>query len=368
VDAAAQARPWRRAPVAPLAAGGRGRGARELIKEAGGARYMSTLPAITAAAAAVVAAAPPAAAPAAVKKTGPSPRRGPGRPPSKPPAPPLELRGIVDGPKDPNNRLEFVYGDPSVFKALFTYFKNIKAREIHLRCAPRGLTFFARDHSKTSRVVAHVAGEHVNWHYCEDEYWLGINRENVEKMFTSIDKTLFKITLIQTHEDPTSLTFVFKDADIDKECNYRVTLSAYGRDEDLYEAERVLAPESLVRAFPIEFVLSAKQFKKSISDALSYSDTINFEKLGSHPLQLTYARANMTYNEVYRAPEKIKLRSAVADGQTFRCTAKIANVKSLAASMVTDDVRILCREEGDILFRSALDAKALVVSTMTRLA
>jgi hypothetical protein len=76
----------------------------------------------------------------------------------------------------------------------------------------------------------------------------------------------------------------------------------------------------------------------------------------------------MIYNEVYRTPEKIKLRSAVPDDVTFRCTVKIANVKSLAASMVTDDVRILCREEGDILFRSALDAKALVVSTLTRLA
>ena len=40
---------------------------------------------------------------------------------------------------------------------------------------------------------------------------------------------------------------------------------------------------------------------------------------------------------------------------------------TLASSMVTDDVRILCREDGDILFRSAIDAKALVVSTLTKL-
>src|SRR3989344_3449699 len=108
------------------------------------------------------------------------PKRGPGRPPSKAPPPPLDRKGIVDSPKDPNNRLEFVYSDPMVFKSLFTYFKNIKARELHLRCTPKGLTFFARDHLKISRIVAHVAGEHVNWHYCESEYWLGINRDNVE--------------------------------------------------------------------------------------------------------------------------------------------------------------------------------------------
>jgi hypothetical protein len=309
----------------------------------------------------------PAAAEAKVATVAPK-RRGPGRPPSKPPAPPLEKKGIVDSPKDSNNRLEFVYGDPTVFKSLFTYFKNIKARDIHLRCSPNGLTFFARDHSKTSRVVAVVAGEHVNWHYCEGEFWLGINRDHVEKMFASIDKTFFKITIIQTQDDVNSLTFIFKDAEIDKECNYKVTLSAYAPDEDLYEAEKTLTAEGLIANFPIEFTLTAKQFKKSISDASNYSDTITFEKLGAHPLQLTYNKSNMMYNEVYRTADKIRLRSEVADGSTFRCTVKIANVKSLASSMVTDDVRILCREEGDILFRSAIDAKALVVSTMTKLA
>jgi hypothetical protein len=313
-----------------------------------------TAPAAPAAAAAAAAAAPK--------------RRGPGRPPSRPPAPTLERKGIVDSPKDSNNRLEFVYSDPTVFKALFTYLKNIKARDIHLRCTPRNLTFFARDHSKTSRVVAVVAGEHVNWHYAEGEFWLGINREQVEKMFASIDKTFFKITIIQTHDDVNGLTFIFKDPDIDKECNYKVTLSTYPVDAELREAEASLTPEALANAFPIEFTLTAKQFKKSIGDASNYSDSITFEKLGSHPLQITYAKSNLTYHEVYRAAEKIRLRSAVPDGTTFRCAVKIANIKSLAASMVTDDVRILCREEGDILFRSALDAKALVVSTLTRLA
>jgi hypothetical protein len=293
-------------------------------------------------------------------------RRGPGRPPSKPRAPPLERKGIVDSPDDSANRLEFAYSEPMVFKALFTYFKNIKAREIHLRCRREGLTFFARDHTKTSRVVAFVAGHHVNWHYCEDEYWLGINRANVEKMFAAIDKTFFKITIMQTHEDTKSLTFVFKDAEVDKECNYRVTLSSYAKDIDLYEAEKILAPESLESLFPVQFTLTAKQFKKSISDANNYSETITFEKLGKEPLQFTYTKQNVAYHEVYRSPDKIHLLSKVTADTAFRSTVAIANVKSLAASMVTDDVRILCRESGDILFRSAFDAKALVVSTLTK--
>ena len=294
-------------------------------------------------------------------------KKGPGRPSIKPSPPTLERRGIVDSPKNPNNRLELAFDDPLVFKSLFTYFKNIKAREIHIHCNKNGMSFYTRDHSKTSRIVAEVLGAHVNWYYCEGDFWLGVNRESIEKIFSSIDKTFFKITIIQTYDDVDSLMFIFKDSDIDKECNYKIALSIYSSDDELYEINTLITPESLLSQFPIEFTLSAKQFKKSISDASNFSDTITFEKLGVHPFQLTYAKSNLIYNEVYRSNEKINLRSSIKENDIFRTTIKLSNIKSLASSMVTDDVRILCREDADILFRSAIDEKALVVSTITKL-
>jgi len=294
-------------------------------------------------------------------------KKGPGRPSIRQIPPPIERHGVVSNPKDPNNRIEFAYSDPSVFKSLFTYFKNIKAREIHLHCHSNGLTFYTRDHSKTSRIVAEVSGSHVNWHYCSGDYWMGINRDSIEKIFSTIDKTFYKITIIQTHDDLDSLTFIFKDADIDKECHYKISLSYYPADDELYEIKNLITPESLLNNFPIEFTLTAKQFKKSISDASNFSDTITFEKIGEHPLQLNYAKSNLIYHEIYRSSEKIHLRSSITENEIFSTTIKILNIKSLAASMVTDDVRILCREDADILFRSALDEKALVVSTITKL-
>jgi hypothetical protein len=295
-------------------------------------------------------------------------RRGPGRPPSKPPAPSLERKGVVDTPDDPNNRLEFAFGDPSMFKALYTYFKNIKARELHLRCSPSGLTFFTRDHVKRSRVIVYIAGEHVNWYYCESTFWLGLNRDGIDKLFASIDRTFYKITITQSHDDIERLNIIFQDPVLDKDCNYGVTLSAYPADEDLFEAEALLDPERLATLYPLEFTLTAKQFKKSVSDASNYTETIAYEKIGKHPFQMTYTKANLTYNEVYRSDEKIQLRASIPEGSTFRCSIKVADLKSLAASMVTDDVRILCSETSDLLCRSAIDAKALVVNTLTQLA
>lgn len=289
-------------------------------------------------------------------------KRGPGRPPNKLPAPPLHKYGIVKTPTSASNILEFVYEDPTMLKSLFAYFKNLKAVDIHIRCTPVGLTMFARDSSRTCRVVAELPGASMNHYYCEGTYWLGLNREKVERIFSSIDKTFFKITLLYRADDPDNLDIIFKDADIDKECNYRVTVSTLDRDEELYDAEALTTPAALMEP-PIEFQLSSKQFKKSVTDASHYSDTITFEKLGEYPLQLTYNRVGISYNEVYRTGDKIHLRSEVKAGNIFRCSVSIANIKSLASAMVTDHVHIYCREVGDILFRSEIDA--LVMSTFT---
>ena len=295
------------------------------------------------------------------------PRRGPGRPSNKPPVPITEKYGIVDSPKDGSNVLELAHDNPMVFKSLFTYFKNIKTKELHLRCDDVGITFFTRDRLKNSRIVAQVAGKHVNWYYCGQLKWLALNCDNVEKMFATIDKTFFKIMINQTIDDPNTITFIFKNAELDKDCVYKVGLSMYTPDIELYEAESALSPESLKSKFPIEFTLTAKQFKKTITDAGGINDKITFEKVGDYPFRITYTKESIVYNEIYKSDSKINLRSDIPPDGSLYCTVTIDNIRSLANSMVTDDIKIFCRESEDILFRSAIDSKALVVSTLTKL-
>lgn len=287
------------------------------------------------------------------------------------------MKGIVDSPSDPSNRLELMYHDPTIFKMLFTYFKNVTARDIHVRCNRTGVTFFARNHGKTSRIIAQVAGSKVNWYYCEREFWFGLNREIVEKMFGSIDKSLGKITISSSKEDTSKITFLFKDFEVGKEQTYRHTVSKYDDDHELYEAEADLAPECLAE-FPIEFVLTSKNFKKSVVDAMNYSETLTIQKLGKLPLSFTYEKTGLIYHEVYRDDAKIALRSDVGEEEIFRCTLKLCNVQKLAGSMVSDLIRVYCRANGDILFRSAIDGEdaagetasdtlPLMCSTLTKL-
>lgn len=294
-------------------------------------------------------------------------RRGPGRPPSRPPIPTISKNGIMEIPKDPNNKLEFIYDDPQIFKSLFTYFKNIKAQEIHIKCSPKGLTFYTRDHSKMSRIFAIINGQYVNWFYCKEEYWIGMNRENVEKIFASIDKTFSSIVLVQEIEEQLSINIIFKDLSIDKECNYRITLSSYRYDNELYLAEKILENPSS----QLDFVLSAKHFKKTINDASNYTNIINIERMNPdatlhqhYPLKFTYVNTNISYDEIYKKDSSIKLNSNIPHGNTFRCVIDVNNIRSLSNSMVTDEIRIVCKNDEDILFISEIDSKALIVYTL----
>lgn len=290
-------------------------------------------------------------------------RRGPGRPSSKPPVPVLKVSGIVNEPFDPSNAIEFVFSDPLVFKTLFIYFKNLKSKEIHVRFRETDITFFTRDQDKYSKVISHIDCRNVNWYYCQKEQWIGLNRDHAEKMFTNIDKTFFKITMVYRHDDPDNLCFIFKDSELSKECHYKIDVAIIDPDEELFSAENDIPGEHATELYPIQFTLNSKQFKKTISDASSYSDKINIEKTAGHPLQLTYNKVHITYREVYLDEEKIKLINDIKDGQNFKCTIRLSNIKSLASSMVTDNVTIMASDAHDILLRSVIDEKVLIIYT-----
>jgi hypothetical protein len=309
---------------------------------------------------------PPPAPAAPLKK-----KRGPGRPSTKPDPPSLDQRGVVSDPDDPANTIEFVYGNPDVFKSLFAYFKNIKAANIHVRFSPTAVTFFTRDNMKLTRVVAHIEGSRVNHYYCAETYWMGMTRDLFEKMFAQIDKTLYKISIIGKADDLDHLWFIFKDAEVDKECHYKMKLAKLEADPELVEAETLLTQEKLDKDYPISFTLSDKQFKKTVNDAANYTDLITFEQVGNQPFQLTYLRTNVAYFEIYRTPQKIRLLSTVSSHGIFRCSVRVDSIKSLAASMVTDEMRIMCREKDNMVFRSEFDAAvkdALVLSTIVPVA
>lgn len=274
----------------------------------------------------------------------------------------LEKHGVVDNPKSSENQLEFAYEKPLLFKNLFKFFGNLKASMIFIRCTPTEMTFFTRDLNKKCRVIAKLPGSQVNWYYCEKTFWMGVIRTNVEKIFSRIDKSLYKISIIKTHDNDDQIEIIFKDAELDKDCNYKISLSKPDDDEELFATEKTTSEESL-NGFPVAFTLKSAQIKKSVLDISELpGNEMTIEKIGDYPLRFTHNSANVTYNETYRSSEKINLVSTVEKEKIFRATVKTTSLKSFVNASIAQEVRIYCKAGDSIVFHSELDA--LIVDTV----
>jgi hypothetical protein len=295
----------------------------------------------------------------------PARKRGPGRPKLAPATPELKIEGVVDTPDDAANRAEFLYRDPTTFKDLFNYFKNIKARNIHIFFRKAQIAFMTRDHSRSSRVIAYIDCTKTNWYYCAEEFRIGINLDNYEKLFCSIGKSEYKITFICRHDDHENITILLKDSEVGKEHASKMKLSDFEPDEELFEAEECLD----IVNFPLEFTVNSKSFKSDIANASDFSDFMTIEKVGNYPLQYTYNKVNVgVFSVTFDDSEKIKLRSDVEADCVFKCKLKLSHTRAIAKSLVTNNITILCKETEDILFRSNLEGGILVVNTFVKLA
>lgn len=295
-------------------------------------------------------------------------KRKPGRPPLKAVVPTMNRVGVVSAPKFQENKLEFVYDDPSVFKNLFTYYKNLGVSDIHLRCDPNSLTFFARATNVNACVVTKIDGKHINWYYCSETYWIGISRVSFAGLFASIDASFTKITISQNMNEIDTIRVIFDDREADKYIVYQMTTSNYDPDEELYYTENIVTPEASDIRYPLQFRLTSKQFKKSIADATHHTTgNICYVKSPGHHLQMRYDIPGISYSETFKNPEKISLVANIADDEMFRCNLSVMNVKCIANSIVTDEIYLLCREDSDVLFRSILDGSTIVVNTVMKI-
>lgn len=290
----------------------------------------------------------------------PTKRRGPGRPSNKPAPPTLPISGIVETPRNPVNLIEFITGKPIDFKILFTYFKNLKSTDIHIHFRKNDITFLTRDHSTNSRVLAVIDCRNVNFYYCKQEMCIGLNRAHSEKLFLNIDKAFFRFSIEYREDETERIYFIFRDAETERQ--YMIYVSNVDTDLDLFAARDEIPTDDLMsqKSYPLQFTMSSRQFKKTISDAQAYHDTITIEKIIDNPMRISYKKHNVVYNEIYFNDQSIGLVSANTD---FMCKAKIANLKSLVSSIVTDKITIMCRETNDILICSEIDKDVMTVYT-----
>jgi hypothetical protein len=223
-----------------------------------------------------------------------------------------------------------------------------------MRFNPDGITIFTKDKDKISRILVKINCHNTIWYYCESEMWVSVNCNVLEKIFLTINKKqTSKMTMLIKQEDLEYLIILFKNED--KETNYRIKLSVFQDDPDLFKVESIVNTKDIV--FPIEFTLNSKEFKTIISSLKKISDNMIIEKNGIEPLQITGSKIGVHFREVFNSDSKIDLKSNIGKDESFRAEILIDNIIALSKSIVTTSVRIICKPESDFVFECLGDSE-----------
>ncbi len=272
----------------------------------------------------------------------PKPKRGPGRPPRKV-QPASAVLGIVKEPviADPAICLaELSYYDPPVWKSFFGVLKSLKVRDVYFRFLREGLILYARDHMNNALRGIVDCNRALSYFCAVDELSLCVNRDNIDKMFPSINKNIDKISFYYDTVDE-ALVIQCHDSTMGNVKERRIAVCRVSYEGDISPIDASFRADDV----KISFTLPIKYFKDTVTDATNSSDRICIEKHGDEPLSLTFPGSHVNRgNDGYTEGDKIDMRSTLNEVDFFRCTIYTFALKALCGSSQTQKVSILCRE------------------------
>lgn len=276
-------------------------------------------------------------------------RRGPGRPPRVviPPSTPL---GIIKEAICRENILELSYFDAVVFKYLFTLLKNLKVRDIYFIFTPDSMSVYTKDNID-NRVLIEFDCNKMLYYYCgKKSINICINRENIQAVFINLNKTIDQINIsLESCSD--MIQIKLSDNSLQKVKIRNVIISERLPEGDLLNIKKDIS-DSVVQ---IDFTLTTRDFKDTISDATNYGDKITIEKHGNNPLLLKFMKAHTNIcSEEYNNESKIDLKSNLEENDSFMCILHTILLKCISVSVINNSINIRCLHDNKAILSSSI--------------
>ncbi len=279
-------------------------------------------------------------------------KKKPGRPRKKTLTAPIEVHGIVSEPVDKNDIMELVYCNPSLFKKLLQLYKQFDVGEIEMSFTHTGLTIQCKDHLKKSNICTIIDGRCMNLYYCKMPVRIYVTHEDLESILGVINKNHSKITFI-LREDYRSLMYInIRDIEYSSDDWYDIDVVFKQNDEAAQSAKDDDTD------YPVKFKVTSKHLKNKINNIRKLSPFLIIQKVGSGPVQLTFDKAQkVNFTSIYNDPEKIELKSTIADDDVFSVSVNIDYIRPFSSSNIGDDVYVAADKLKKISFMTHLDKK-----------
>lgn len=288
-------------------------------------------------------------------------RKRPGRPRKKISKDIIKKEGIVDAPSEiaEDERMqivmEMVYGNPELFKKIFTELKNLSVENLRLQFHSEGISILTKDHSDKSELLGEIIGSRLNRYYCEAPFEIGVDQTHLLQILQTLKKDHSKITFISTRNTQRSgLRIILYNSTLNEDSAYNVDVKTMPEYDGTIKEDLLYEPE-----YPLSFELDSKYFKAKVSDWDRLSELIKIEKLGDEdsPLIISHVFGDKKGNHetIFKDPKKINLVANIDDGDLFAVSVLLQNLKPISNSTVADKIKISAHEKHRLIFTSLLD-------------
>lgn len=272
-----------------------------------------------------------------------------GRPRKRTAVVPIELHGIAAAASSPDNYMELVYCNPKMYKKMFALLKKYVCNEVTMTFTPTELIISSVDHLGKSNICMTVDGKMMNHYFCTGIVKIHVMREQIEKVFCTLDKTHYKITFLLKHNNMNTLEIIIRDSEYDNDDNYSIEILQNMVDD--------VATKDDDSGYPVKFTMSSKHFKKKIDDISKFSKKMAIQKTADGPLQLSFdeIKNKINYNGVYRSAEKIQLQAILEPDDMFMVSIFIENIKPFSTLNLGDAVTIAADKSKKLSLTTSLD-------------
>lgn len=286
----------------------------------------------------------------AATKSAEQQKKKPGRPRKRLVVSPIDIKGIVTEPSNPEHVLELVYCNPGIFKKLLHLFKQFEVGEIDIYCDHKGIKMVAKDHFDKSTIYTFVNGDCMNLYYCKEPVHLCITRSNLESVFGNLNKNHYKISIILRENYRSAIYVIVKDLEYNNDDTYEVSVTFKSTDETVDEDND--------EDYPIRFKMSSRHFKSRISSIRKLGKPFTIQKSGTSPLQIILDSAqNVQFTSIYHDSEKIALDSKIGEDDVFSASVYVDNIKPLASASISDDIIVAADKFKKMSFTMYMDKK-----------
>jgi len=260
-----------------------------------------------------------------------------GRPAKRPqPEVPIAM-GIVNSPTiDPDNRVEFKFQSPHIFKQLSTIYKSMNSHEIELKFLAKNITSCVYDNRRGTISYLNIKTDKVISYYCKEDTIIGIKRSRIDDIFTSNNK-----------KDSPAFLFELKNNTYKSILHITTSETLYNTCDNIPvqlinapEINPILYDEPDWNSYPIKITLPTDLIKRFIVSCKLQSVTLNFDKMNSDNLSMSLYNENaMIKEKKFMSEDKIGLDCSSND-EIISVAVSLLIARPIIAANLADNITI----------------------------